>query len=76
MVKMNIFQIFLLSSFIFQVFSLEKVIDEDKKIEDMKSSIWNSVNDGFYHLNQDLIPFKSRFNSSKFYCNCFFRFRW
>ena len=56
MVKMNIFQIFLLSSFIFQVFSLEKVIDEDKKIEDMKSSIWNSVNDGFYHLNQDLIP--------------------
>ena len=56
MVKMNIFQIFLLSSFIFQVFSLEKVQDEDKKIEDMKSSIWNSVNDGFYHLNQDLIP--------------------
>jgi hypothetical protein len=56
MVKMNIFQILLLSSFIFQVFSLETVNYEDKKIEDMKSSIWNSINDGFYHLNQDLIP--------------------
>ena len=56
MVKMNIFQILLLSCFIFQVFSLEEVKYEDKKVKDMKSSIWNSIDDGFYYLNQELIP--------------------
>jgi len=56
MVKMNIFQILLLSCFIFQVFSLEEVKYEDKKVKDMKSSIWNSIDDGFYLLNQELIP--------------------
>ena len=56
MAKMNVFQILLISSLIFQVFSLEEAKYEDKKIEDMKSSIWNSINDGFYHLNQELIP--------------------
>ena len=56
MVKMKIFQIILLLCFIFQAFSLEEVKSEDKKVKDMKSSIWNSIDDGFYHLNPELIP--------------------
>lgn len=56
MVKMKIFQIILLLCFIFQAFSLEEVKSEDKKVKDMKSSIWNSIDDGFYYLNQELIP--------------------
>ena len=56
MVKMKIFQIILLLCFIFQAFSLEEVKSEEKKVKDMKSSIWNSIDDGFYHLNQELIP--------------------
>ena len=56
MVKMKIFQIIILLCFIFQAFSLEEVKSEEKKVKDMKSSIWNSIDDGFYHLNQELIP--------------------
>jgi len=56
MAKINIFYFFLLSCLILQILSLEQAIYKDTKIKDMKSSFWNSINDGFYHLNPDVIP--------------------
>ena len=56
MVKIYKLKHFLFLSLIFQIISLEEVKYEDKTIEDMKTNFWNSLNDGFYHLKDDIIP--------------------
>ena len=56
MVKIYKLKHFLFFSLIFQIISLEEVKYEDKTIEDMKTNFWNSLNDGFYHLKDDIIP--------------------
>ena len=55
MVKINNFQFLLLSSLLFQILSLEEVKKEIKNIKDMKSSVWNSIDDGFYPLEENII---------------------
>ena len=56
MVKIYKLKHLLFLSLIFQIISLEEVKYEDKTIEDMKTNFWNSLNDGFYHLKDDIIP--------------------
>ena len=59
---MNLFKLFLLLNLIFQILSAKEEVNyDDKKIEDMKSSIWSSVNEGF-HLLQNTNLLQDNYN--------------
>ena len=56
MAKINMIKLIFLSSLIFQILSSEEAIyDQNKYIKDMKTSLWNSLKDGFYHIEDKIL---------------------
>ena len=47
--------VILLFSLFFQTFT-EDLIEDDKTIKDMKSTLWNRLTEGFHLLQGNLIP--------------------
>ena len=56
MPKINFLNLLLWSSLFLHILATDSIIYEEKTIEDMKSSLWNSNSEGFYHLKGNLIP--------------------
>ena len=54
MPKINILNLLLWSNLVLLILSSESVIYDEKTVEEMKSSLWNSNSEGFYYL--DLHP--------------------
>ena len=56
MPKLNFFIAILFFSLIFQIFSAETIIEQNKTIEQMQTSFWKSMDEGYYLLNDNIIP--------------------
>ena len=57
MAKIYLIKFITLSSLIFQILSYTNPIyDKNKVISDMKTSFWSSLEDGFYHMEGEIIP--------------------
>ena len=56
MTKLNFFIAILFFSLIFQIFSAETIIEQNKTIEQMQTSFWKSMDEGYYLLNDNIIP--------------------
>ena len=56
MPKLNFFIAILFFSLIFQIFSAETIIEQNKTIEEMQTSFWKSMDEGYYLLNDNIIP--------------------